>query len=38
MGRNGTFDHARLLAAFGIVVFHAGAPARPSVMPVCRFS
>ena len=26
MGRNGTFDHARLIAAFGIVVFHAGAP------------
>jgi peptidoglycan/LPS O-acetylase OafA/YrhL len=26
MGRNGTFDHARLLAAFGIVVFHTGAP------------
>ena len=26
MQRNGTLDYARLLAAFGIVFFHAGAP------------
>lgn len=26
MGRNATLDHARLIAAFGIVFFHAGAP------------
>jgi peptidoglycan/LPS O-acetylase OafA/YrhL len=24
--RNGTLDHARLIAAVGIVVFHSGAP------------
>jgi len=26
VGRNGTFDYARLIAAFGIVIFHADAP------------